>query len=64
MSTYDYRCYECDHDQVEKHGMMEEPVITCADCGSDNTRRVILKAPLFDMYTPGFAHQDVATRMK
>ncbi len=60
MATYDYKCFDCDKLHVEKHGMMEEPTITC-DCGG-KTRRVILTAPSFDSYTPGFVHNDCSGR--
>lgn len=62
MATYDYKCYTCEKIEEKRHGMMEEPEITCL-CGG-KMRRVILQAPIFDKYTPGFVHQDCATRIK
>lgn len=35
MATYDYKCASCDHVHEEQHGMMEDPKITCKECGGE-----------------------------
>ena len=41
MPTYDYRCDACGHELELFHGMSEDPVTTCPDCGEEKLRRRI-----------------------
>ena len=34
MPTYDYRCTKCEHALEVFHGMTDEPVVECPECGA------------------------------
>jgi len=44
MPTYAYRCEQCEAVAEQAHGIGEDPVIVCADCGG-LMRRIVDAAP-------------------
>lgn len=52
MPTYTYECKCCNTITEVKHGMLEDPTISCKSCGEETTR-VILSAPAFDSHFVG-----------
>lgn len=34
MPTYVYRCWHCEHEIEQVHGMTEEPVVYCPNCNT------------------------------
>ncbi len=41
MPTYDYECRECGHMFEAFHGIKDEPLRTCPECGNDALERLI-----------------------
>ena len=41
MPTYDYKCESCGHTFAAFHGMTEEPLKDCPECGKEELRRLI-----------------------
>ncbi len=45
MPAYDYKCPNCDHRFVARHGF-DAPPPPCPNCGHGDVTRVITKAPI------------------
>ena len=45
MPTYDYQCQECNQRFETRHAMTYEGPVTCPECGSTDTRKLILETP-------------------
>lgn len=41
MPTYDYRCEDCGHIFEAFHGIKDDPLSTCPECGEDALERLI-----------------------
>jgi putative FmdB family regulatory protein len=41
MPLYDYKCRQCEHIYETRHSMNFTGRVTCPECGSDDTRKVI-----------------------
>ncbi len=50
MPNYDYECNECKVRSVIRHAMTHEGPVACPDCGSDDTQKLILETPGFDIH--------------
>lgn len=44
MATYDYRCSGCDDITEQRHGMNEEPELSCKLCG-ERLHKTFITAP-------------------
>jgi len=44
MAKYEYRCKDCGNEQDERHGMNEEPKLTCIVCGDHHLIKMIPKS--------------------
>ena len=40
MPTYDYKCEQCEHIFEAFHGMQENPVLRCPECGGRTKRQI------------------------
>ena len=40
MSTYDYKCSSCNHQQEERHSIYEDPEIKCSNCSNGPMRKM------------------------
>ncbi len=47
MPKYDYECNECKERSVIRHAMDHEGPVECPECGSTDTRKLILETPGF-----------------
>ena len=50
MAIYDYWCPQCETEEKEWHGMMEDPIILCKTCGTVKKR--LIRAPYLNIPKP------------
>ncbi len=59
MACYDYRCNDCCCVFEVHHGMSEQPIVNCAECGSTNTaKKISASFYVSQSYHPGGTFED------
>ena len=57
MPTYDYKCFDCEHEFSTQQKMSEDPIKVCPECGAESVKRLI-SATAFHLKGSGWYKTD------
>jgi putative FmdB family regulatory protein len=60
MATYDYKCTVCGEIHEEKHSMLQDPAISCPECGESCSKHISVVH--IDNFWDGAGWEDIKFR--